>query len=210
MARSRWANWPFIMAHKVNGVSALHSELVKETVFHDLHKAYPKRIINQTNGITPRRWLYSCNPALRGLITDTIGDGWADDLERLTELKPMAQDAGFAEAYRAAKQTNKNRLAAWLKQRDGISLNTDAMFDTQIKRIHEYKRQFLNILETVALWNDIKDNPNGDWTPRVKIFGGKAAPGLRNGQVDHPPDQRCGQNPERRPQDAGTAAGGVS
>lgn len=167
----------FVMAHKVNGVSALHSELVKETVFHDLHAAYPDRIINQTNGITPRRWLYSCNPALRSLIDDTIGQGWADDLERLTELRPSVEDAAFREAYGAAKRSNKERLADWLKTRDGVVVNPDAMFDTQIKRIHEYKRQLMNILETIALWNDIKDNPNGDWTPRVKIFGGKAAPG---------------------------------
>lgn len=167
----------FVMAHKVNGVSALHSELVKETVFRDLHATYPDRITNQTNGITPRRWLYSCNPALRGLIDETIGTGWADDLERLTALRPQAEDAGFRGAYQAAKRTNKERLAKWLKARDGITINPDAMFDTQIKRIHEYKRQLMNILETIALWNDIRDNPNGDWTPRVKIFGGKAAPG---------------------------------
>ena len=167
----------FVMAHSVNGVSALHSELVKETVFADLHKAYPNRILNQTNGITPRRWLYSCNPALRGLITDTIGTGWEVDLERLQDLKAHLDDASFQQAYRAAKSENKARLARWLKARSGITLNTSAMFDIQIKRIHEYKRQHLNILETIALWNEIRDNPNGNWTPRVKIFGGKAAPG---------------------------------
>ncbi|MCF2869527.1 glycogen/starch/alpha-glucan phosphorylase [Octadecabacter sp. G9-8] len=167
----------FIMAHSVNGVSALHSDLVKETVFHDLNAAYPNRILNQTNGITPRRWLYSCNPALRGLITDTIGTGWESDLERLTDLNAHLDDASFQEAYRAAKSTNKDRLAAWLQERSDVTLDTSAMFDIQIKRIHEYKRQHLNILETIALWNDIRDNPNGNWTPRVKIFGGKAAPG---------------------------------
>jgi starch phosphorylase len=167
----------FIMAHNVNGVSALHSELVKETVFADLHKAYPERIINQTNGITPRRWLHSCNPGLRNLITETIGTGWQNDLERLQELTPHLDDSGFLDAFRAAKTQNKHRLAKWLKERDGITLNTDAMLDIQIKRIHEYKRQHMNILETIALWNDIRDNPTGNWTPRVKIFGGKAAPG---------------------------------
>jgi starch phosphorylase len=167
----------FIMAHSVNGVSALHSELVKETVFADLHKAYPSRILNQTNGITPRRWLYSCNPALRNLITDTIGSGWAADLERLQNLNAHLDDAGFMQAYAAAKTTNKVRLAKWLKDRNDVTLDTSAMFDVQIKRIHEYKRQHLNILETIALWNEIRDNPTANWTPRVKIFGGKAAPG---------------------------------
>ncbi len=167
----------FIMAHSVNGVSALHSELVKETVFANLHKAYPKRILNQTNGITPRRWLYSCNPALRGLINDTIGTGWQQDLEKLQDLNAHLDDAAFQDAFRTAKATNKERLAKWLRDRDDITLNTDAMFDIQIKRIHEYKRQHMNILETIALWNDIRDDPTGNWTPRVKLFGGKAAPG---------------------------------
>ena len=167
----------FIMAHRVNGVSALHSELVKETVFSDLHKAFPDRIVNQTNGVTPRRWLYSCNPPLRALIDETIGTEWPDDLEQLDGLAEHANDSAFQESFRAAKHQNKLRFANWLKARDGVSLDPAAMFDVQIKRIHEYKRQLMNLLETVALWNDIRDNPNGDWTPRVKIFGGKAAPG---------------------------------
>ncbi len=167
----------FIMAHSVNGVSALHSELVKQTVFADLHQAYPDRILNQTNGITPRRWLHSCNPALRGLINDTIGTGWENDLEKLKGLEAHLDDAAFQQAFDAAKVTNKARMADWLKARDGITLDTSAMFDIQIKRIHEYKRQHMNILETIALWNEIRDNPNGNWTPRVKVFGGKAAPG---------------------------------
>ena len=167
----------FVMAHKVNGVSALHSELVKETVFAELHETFPDRIINQTNGITPRRWLYSCNPPLRELINATIGTDWPDNLEQLDGLVPYADDAGFLTAFRAAKTANKERLADWLKARDGIVIDPAAMFDVQIKRVHEYKRQLMNILETIALWNDIRDNPTGDWTPRVKLFGGKAAPG---------------------------------
>ena len=173
----RMGELAFIMAHRVNGVSALHSDLVRQTVFADLHRVYPERIVNQTNGITPRRWLYSCNPGLRGLINETIGTGWHRDLERLRDLEPHLEDAAFLERYRVAKAANKARLARWLALRDGVTLDTDAMFDVQIKRIHEYKRQHLNILETIALWNEIRDNPNGDWTPRVKIFGGKAAPG---------------------------------
>ncbi len=167
----------FIMAHQVNGVSALHSELVKETVFEELNADYPNRIINQTNGITPRRWLYSCNPSLRCLINETIGTEWPDDLEKLDGLAAHADDASFQDAFSASKLENKVRLANWLKERDGTIIDPSAMFDVQIKRIHEYKRQLMNLLETVALWNDIRDNPNGDWTPRVKIFGGKAAPG---------------------------------
>jgi len=167
----------FIMAHSVNGVSALHSELVKKTVFADLNRDYPGRIINQTNGVTPRRWLYTCNPPLRKLINRTIGDGWVDDLEQLQRLEPHVSDAGFLEDFMAAKQANKERLANWLAEQGGPSVDPSAMFDVQIKRIHEYKRQLMNILETIAHWNDIRDNPNSSWTPRLKIFGGKAAPG---------------------------------
>lgn len=167
----------FVMAHHVNGVSALHSDLVKETVFADLNRDYPGRIINQTNGITPRRWLYSCNPPLRELINETIGTTWPDDLQQLEGLSAHASDAAFLEKFQAAKDANKARLSNWLKTRDGVLLDPAAMFDVQIKRIHEYKRQLMNLLETVALWNDIRENPNADWTPRVKIFGGKAAPG---------------------------------
>ncbi len=167
----------FVMAHRVNGVSELHSDLVKQTVFAELHDSYPDRIVNQTNGITPRRWLYSCNPPLRNLIDETIGTGWADDLQRLSGLRECAEDASFRDRFRAAKMQNKLRLVLWLQDRDGMTINPDAMFDVQIKRIHEYKRQLMNILETIALWNEIKDAPNGEWTPRVKLFGGKAFPG---------------------------------
>ncbi|WP_300014057.1 glycogen/starch/alpha-glucan phosphorylase [uncultured Roseobacter sp.] len=167
----------FVMAHHVNGVSALHSDLVKETVFADLHRDYPGRIINQTNGITPRRWLYSCNPPLRNLINETIGTSWPNDLQQLDGLAAHAGDPAFLDAFQAAKDSNKARLSNWLKDHGGHALDPEAMFDVQIKRIHEYKRQLMNLLETVALWNEIRDNPNADWTPRVKIFGGKAAPG---------------------------------
>lgn len=167
----------FVMAHRVNGVSALHSELVKKTVFHDLNQTYPDRIINQTNGVTPRRWLYSCNPPLRSLISKTIGEGWVDDLEQLSQLEPHIADSGFLDAFMAAKRANKERLARWFAEKSDLQIDPSAMFDVQIKRIHEYKRQFMNILETIAHWNEIRDNPNSEWTPRLKIFGGKAAPG---------------------------------
>ena len=167
----------FIMAHHVNGVSALHSRLVKQTVFKRLHEVYPQRIVNQTNGVTPRRWLYSCNAPLRNLINNTIGTDWPDDLQQLDQLASYTDKAEFCSKFQAAKRQNKQRLAAFLKERDGVNLNPDAMFDVQIKRIHEYKRQLMNLLECVALWNDIKANPDHNWTPRVKIFAGKAAPG---------------------------------
>tara|TARA_R110002110_G_scaffold38465_15_gene125522 strand:- start:2631 stop:5006 length:2376 start_codon:yes stop_codon:yes gene_type:complete len=173
----RMGELAFVMAHKVNGVSALHTDLVKQTVFSDLHRIHPKRIINQTNGITPRRWLYNCNPALRGLINGEIGTGWVDDLEQLSALKSKADDRTFLTAFQAAKRENKVALSNWISQTCGIALDPDAMFDVQIKRIHEYKRQLMNLLETVALWNEMRDHPDQDWTPRVKIFGGKAAPG---------------------------------
>ncbi|MBJ3763058.1 glycogen/starch/alpha-glucan phosphorylase [Maribius pontilimi] len=166
----------FAMAHKVNGVSALHTELMKETVFAELHRLHPDRIVNETNGVTPRRWVLSANPRLSQLITQAIGKGWVDDLERLKKLEPMADDRTFRDAYAAAKRANKADLSNYLGER-GTDVDPDAMFDVQIKRIHEYKRQHLNILETIAHWLEIKDNPNADWVPRVKIFGGKAAPG---------------------------------
>lgn len=167
----------FVMAHKVNGVSALHTELVKQNLFADLHATYPDRIVNQTNGITPRRWLFSCNTPLSNLITSKIGDKWPEDLEQLQQLVPLADDAEFQHEFREAKKANKHRLAQWLARRDGSIINPDALFDVQIKRIHEYKRQLMNLLETVALWNEMRDRPNDSWTPRLKIFGGKAAPG---------------------------------
>ncbi len=166
----------FVMARRINGVSRLHTDLVKETVFAHLHTAYPGRVINQTNGITPRRWLYSCNRPLRQLINETIGGDWPTALERLSELRELTSDSAFLDRFAAAKNQNKQRVVNWLHKRDGILINPDAMFDVQIKRIHEYKRQFMNLLETIALWNEIKDAPTRRWTPRVKFFAGKAAP----------------------------------
>jgi starch phosphorylase len=173
----RMGELSFIMAHKVNGVSALHSGLVKTTVFAELHRLHPDRIVNQTNGVTPRRWLLGANPRLASLVTEAIGDGWIDDLEQLRGLEPLVDDAAFIDDFAAAKQANKLALADWLRDAHGTRVDPEAMFDVQIKRIHEYKRQHMNILETIALWNDIRDRPGADWVPRVKIFGGKAAPG---------------------------------
>jgi len=167
----------FIMANRVNGVSALHTDLVKSTVFSDLHALHPDRIVNETNGVTPRRWLKGANPRLSALITKTIGDGWEDNLERLAELEPAIETRAFRDAFADVKAQNKADLAEWIGKTMGISVDPRAMFDVQVKRFHEYKRQHLNILETIALWQEIRDNPAGSWVPRVKIFGGKAAPG---------------------------------
>ncbi|HSF95787.1 MAG TPA: glycogen/starch/alpha-glucan family phosphorylase, partial [Thermohalobaculum sp.] len=172
----RMGELAFVSARKVNGVSALHTDLMKKTVFADLHRLHPDRIVNQTNGVTPRRWLYTCNPGLRGLLNEALGDGWVTDLERLEGLAPLADDAGFRARFRAVKQANKDRLIAWLSATQGIEVPGTAMFDIQIKRIHEYKRQLMNILEAAAHANAIRRDPDADWTPRVKFFGGKAAP----------------------------------
>lgn len=167
----------FVMASHVNGVSALHTDLMKETVFEGLNGLYPDRIMNQTNGVTPRRWLRMSNPALSKVLTDTVGAGWENDLDRLADLAPHEDDAAVRDAIGAAKRANKVALSEWVAETMGVQLNPDAMFDVQIKRMHEYKRQLLNIFETIARWNAIRVNPQGNWTPRVKIFGGKAAPG---------------------------------
>ena len=167
----------FVMATHVNGVSALHTDLMKKTVFSGLNAAYPDRIINQTNGVTPRRWLRMSNPALSEVLTDTIGTGWEGDLDRLAGLADYENDNNVRDALGAAKRVNKVALSNWASDQLGVKLNPDAMFDVQIKRMHEYKRQLLNLFETIARWSAIRANPQADWTPRVKVFGGKAAPG---------------------------------
>ncbi|PQO23438.1 glycogen phosphorylase [Rhodobacteraceae bacterium WD3A24] len=173
----RMGELAFIMAHRVNGVSALHTDLVKSTVFSDLHRLHPDRIVNETNGVTPRRWLLGANPRLSSLITDTVGPGWEDDLERLEGLAAHLSDVGFLDRFAQIKRANKSDLSNWIARELGERVDPDAMFDIQIKRIHEYKRQHLNILETIALWAEMRERPEAGWVPRVKIFGGKAAPG---------------------------------
>ncbi len=172
----RMGNLAFIGASNVNGVSALHTELMKQTVFKDLHEVYPGRILNQTNGITPRRWLYESNPRLAGLVTETIGEAWVGDLSNIAKLVPYAEDKKFRKKFAAVKAENKKQLAAYIKKQVGVEVDPSALFDVQIKRIHEYKRQLMNVLETMALYNAIKADPDADWQPRVKIFAGKAAP----------------------------------
>lgn len=181
--RVRMANLAFTGGHSVNGVAALHTELMKQTVFSDLHKLYPHRINNKTNGVTPRRWLQQCNPGLTRVIAEAIGTDFLDDTEKLSDLNALAQDTAFGESVMTVKRENKVALSNHLKETLGVSLDPHAMFDVQIKRIHEYKRQLLNLVETVALYDQIRSHPERDWVPRVKIFGGKAASSYHNAKL---------------------------
>ncbi|MEQ8306221.1 MAG: glycogen/starch/alpha-glucan phosphorylase [Hoeflea sp.] len=181
--RVRMGNLAFVGSHSINGVSALHTDLMKQTVFSNLHGLYPDRINNKTNGITPRRWLMQCNPGLFGLIRETIGDSFMDDAEALSALDAFATDAGFRARFAEIKRDNKIKLANLVSRRMGIKLDPSAMFDIQIKRIHEYKRQLLNIIEAVALYDQIRSHPERDWVPRVKFLAGKAAPSYHNAKV---------------------------
>ncbi|MET3924635.1 glycogen/starch/alpha-glucan phosphorylase [Devosia sp. 2618] len=181
--RVRMGQLAFVGSHSINGVSALHTELMKQTVFSDLHKLYPDRINNKTNGITPRRWLMQCNPGLTKLISDTIGPEFLDDIELLRGLDAHAEDPTFQGEFAAVKQANKQALAHLIKDRLGVVVSPNAMFDVQIKRIHEYKRQLLNIIQAVALYDEIRAHPERNFAPRVKIFAGKAAPGYWNAKL---------------------------
>ncbi|MBX4928062.1 glycogen/starch/alpha-glucan phosphorylase [Rhizobium binae] len=181
--RVRMGNLAFIGSHSINGVSALHTDLMKVTVFADLHKLYPDRINNKTNGITPRRWLQQCNPSLTGLIREAIGDEFLDDAEKLRPLEAHASDPSFQQKFAAVKRANKVALSNLVASRMGVKLDPSAMFDIQIKRIHEYKRQLLNIIEAVALYDQIRSHPELDWVPRVKLFAGKAAPSYYNAKL---------------------------
>ena len=174
--RVRMGNLAFAGSHKVNGVSQLHTDLMKVSVFRDMDRLYPGRIVNKTNGITPRRWLQEVNPDLTELICDAIGGKVLDDLGELGKLKRFADDAGFRTKFADVKRADKARLANLIHDRLGIAVDPAAMFDVQIKRIHEYKRQHMNIVQTVALYLAMKAKPEADWVPRVKIFAGKAAP----------------------------------
>ncbi|WP_220814058.1 glycogen/starch/alpha-glucan phosphorylase [Pseudomonas paralcaligenes] len=174
--RVRMGNLAFLGAHSVNGVSALHTELMRKTVFRDLHGLYPTRINNKTNGVTFRRWLFQVNPGLTGLLVETLGAEVLDSPEQvLQELEAHADKKAMHRRFAELRQHNKAALAALVQERLGVVLDTSALFDVQVKRIHEYKRQLLNLLHTVALYQAIRNDPATEWTPRVKIFAGKAA-----------------------------------
>ncbi len=173
----RMAYLATVGSHSVNGVAELHSELLKSSVLRDFHDLWPERFCNMTNGVTPRRFLALSNPGLRQLITRTIGERWVTRLDDLKKLETHADDAGFRKAWREVKQVNKERLADYLHIKTGVNLDPAWMFDVQVKRIHEYKRQHLNMLHIITLYKRLKDNPALDVVPRAFIFGGKAAPG---------------------------------
>jgi starch phosphorylase len=164
-------------SHAVNGVAAMHSELVKTTILKDFYEMWPQRFSNKTNGVTPRRFIGLANPGLRALLDATIGEGWMVDLDKLRGLEPYADNPTFQQQWVAVKRGNKARLSDYVAAHTGIELDPDWMFDVQVKRIHEYKRQHLNVLHIITLYNRLKQNPDLDIAPRAFIFGGKAAPG---------------------------------
>jgi starch phosphorylase len=181
--RVRMGQLAFVGSHRINGVSAMHSDLMKATVFHDLNHLYPGRITNKTNGITFRRWLMLANPKLTDLLRKACGEAVLDDPTQLAHLENHASDSAFQQQFRKVKHHNKVALARLIGERNNIMVDPSALFDVQIKRIHEYKRQLLNVLETIALYLAMKDDPQRDWVPRVKIFAGKAAASYRHAKL---------------------------
>jgi glycogen phosphorylase len=172
----RMAHLAVVGSHSTNGVAAIHSDLLRTRVLRDFAEMFPERFNNKTNGVTPRRWLQQANPALSGLITKAIGDDWVTDMAQLRKLLPLADDGGFRKQFRDAKRSAKVAFAAWLKTETGHIVDPDTIFDSQIKRIHEYKRQLLNILHVIVLYNRLRNNPNQDVMPHTFFFAGKAAP----------------------------------
>jgi starch phosphorylase len=172
----RMANLAIVGSFAVNGVAALHTEILKTRIFSDFHKIYPGKFLNVTNGIAPRRWLKTANPFLSQIITDRIGENWVHDLNNLRELEKYVDDPEFRKEFRNAKWLNKKLLISLIEENNGIKINSDSIFDVQIKRFHEYKRQLLNVLHIITLYNRIKDNPTIEMVPRTIIFAGKAAP----------------------------------
>ena len=177
--RVRMAHLAIVSSHKVNGVSALHSELMVRTIFADQARLWPDRFINITNGVTPRRWLEQANPGLSALLDEHIGSGWRSDLNQLALLRPVAGGAALGQAFLATKRANKSRLAEHIRAELGLVVDPDSLFDVHIKRIHEYKRQLLNVLQVVARYHAILARPHDHWTPRTVIFAGKAASAYR-------------------------------
>ena len=172
----RMANLAIVGSHSTNGVAAIHSQLLRTTTVKDLAEMFPERFSNKTNGVTPRRWMLLANPPLAKVITEAIGEGWITDLGELDKLKRLADDKGIRDGFRKAKREAKNQFVAWLKSASGETVDPDSIFDCQIKRIHEYKRQLLNALRVVVLYNRLRENPNMEMAPRTFFFAGKAAP----------------------------------
>ncbi|MFI3197329.1 MAG: glycogen/starch/alpha-glucan phosphorylase [Methylococcaceae bacterium] len=173
----RMAYLAIVGSYSVNGVAELHSKLLQQGLFHDFYQLWPEKFNNKTNGVTPRRWLAACNPELAGLITETIGDGWLTDLSLLKKLELYVDDKAFCKRWFEVQQAAKQRLIDYKKQELGVDLNVNALFDVQVKRIHEYKRQLLNVLHVIHLYDRIKRGDTANWTDRCVLIGGKAAPG---------------------------------
>jgi starch phosphorylase len=172
----RMAHVAVVGTHSTNGVARIHSDLLRDRVLTDFAELFPERFNNKTNGVTPRRWLRQANPDLAALITESIGEGWAFDLDRLRKLAPLARDAAFRDRFRKAKRSAKVRFSEWLKATTGQEVDPESIFDSQIKRIHEYKRQLLNALHVVVLYNRLRASPGLDAPARTFFFAGKAAP----------------------------------
>src|SRR5262249_713578 len=179
----RMANLAIVGSHSTNGVAAIHSELLRTMTVKDLAELFPERFSNKTNGVTPRRWLLLANPALAGVITQAIGPTWITDLARVRKLEPLAKDSEFRKAVLKAKREAKVQFANWLKTTSGQSVDPDSIFDCQVKRIHEYKRQLLNALRVVVLYNRLRENPGLEVAPRTFFFAGKAAPAYQLAKV---------------------------
>jgi len=175
----RMAHLACVGSHAINGVAQLHTDLLEQDVLGDFHALWPGKFSNKTNGVTPRRWLRLANPGLSALITEAIGDGWVRELGELRGLERFVQDASFLQRWQEIRRDNKRVLAAWLRRKTGVACDPDSMFDVQVKRIHEYKRQHLNVLHLIALYLRLRDDPSFDVAPRTFVFGGKAAPGYR-------------------------------
>ena len=199
MKHIRMANLAIVGSHSTNGVAAIHSELLRKTTVRDLAEAFPERFNNKTNGVTPRRWLRLANPSLAETISAAIGDSWIADLDAIAKASAArTADAAFRADVRKAKRAAKARFADWVKRHTDVSVDPDTIFDCQIKRIHEYKRQLLNALRIVVLYQRLRENPDLDMPPRTFFFAGKAAPAYRTGESHHQVHQQSGAHDRRR------------
>ena len=205
----RMANLAIVGSHSTNGVAAIHSELLKQTTVKDLAEIFPDRFSNKTNGVTPRRWLLLANPPLARAITDAIGKDWITDLSQLERLTPLADDANFQEDFRAAKRDAKTRFVDWLKATSNVTVDPDSIFDSQVKRIHEYKRQLLNALRIVVLYNRLRENPKLDCPAAHIPLRRQSGAGLSPGEADHQIHQQSCRHHRWRPGHSRPPQGGV-
>ena len=195
----RMAHLASVGSHAINGVAALHTELLKSDVLRDFHDLWPEKFSNKTNGVTPRRWMVLCNPRLSQFITRVIGDNWIRHLEELRRLEPMIEDAQFRAEWRDIKRSNKTALAAIIRERTGVTVNPDALFDVQVKRIHEYKRQHLNVLHVIGLYHRLKTDPTLEIHAAHVHLRRQGRARLSPGEADHQADHGGGRRGQSRP-----------